>query len=94
MSDLVTLNLVVFGKSLKFDSHSCDLASNLKKFEQLINEPLRKLHRDVPVPETFDGSPQELFRIFWSEEVDTLECELFKSHWDELSDHLSTTRND
>ena len=56
MTGFVTLSHLIFGKSLKFEACGCDLAGDLKASEQLINELLRKLHGDVPILETLDGS--------------------------------------
>ena len=63
MNDFVTLSLLIFWKSLKFESCGCDLARDSKILSNSSNELLREFHCDVAILESLDCSAQELYRI-------------------------------
>ena len=52
MNDTITLNLLIFWKSLKLEAGCGDLSSDLEDFEQIVNELLRELHGDVAILES------------------------------------------
>ena len=85
VNDFVALSLFIFWNSLKLETLCWRLSWSLKDVEQLVNELLRELRRDIAIPETLDGSSPKLCWVVWGEEVAMLQIELFLNHYNSFT---------